>query len=248
MLSYHNDLEIKRKYIARVKKHRELDHLEQRLGWRNDGKTKGCAIGCTLEAYDHSRYPIELGLPEWLARLEDVIFESLPREQAMYWPEKLLEAIPVGVDVEPVRHRLAIRRMDRLIALQTKALDKHPGAVNDAIVRTIEALETVKRYHETELGIYTVPVTAQWAAYLAYSAANSAMRAARLAEYSARSAADSAENSARSAAYSARSAYSGADSARLVAESARSAADSAYSAAWEQEANDLLELLAECKP
>jgi hypothetical protein len=72
MLSFHGKQEIKDKYLNRVIKHRELDNIIQGIGWENG---KGCAVGCTLENYNHSRYPMELGLPEWLARLEDKIFE-----------------------------------------------------------------------------------------------------------------------------------------------------------------------------
>ena len=114
--AFHGDPAIKAKYLARVRMHRELDHLTQGVGWESDGETKGCAVGCTLDAYDHTRYPIEIGLPEWLAHIEDAIFEGLPYATAMAWPERFLTAIPVGADVEPVRHQLAIRRLDRLPA------------------------------------------------------------------------------------------------------------------------------------
>lgn len=115
MLSFHNDQEIKEKYLNRVIKHRELDNLIQGTGWENG---KGCAVGCTLENYDHSRYPIELGLPEWLARLEDRIFEGLPRKEAILWPERFLESIPVGINLEKIKHMLAIKRLDNLIIIQ----------------------------------------------------------------------------------------------------------------------------------
>lgn len=66
MKAFHNDHSIKEKYLARVKAHREADNLIRGTGWE-DGK--GCAIGCTLEAYNHSLYPDELGIPTWLARI-----------------------------------------------------------------------------------------------------------------------------------------------------------------------------------
>jgi hypothetical protein len=95
MKTYHNDPTIKAKYIARVKAHRIADDLIQGTGWKNG---KGCAVGCTLGNYDHSRYPIELGIVEGLARLEDHIFEALSSADAMDWPEQFLSAIPEGVD------------------------------------------------------------------------------------------------------------------------------------------------------
>jgi hypothetical protein len=113
MLSYHGDPAIKAKYLTRVREHARLDHLVQGTGW--DGG-RGCAVGCTLDAYDHRRYPIELGLPEWLAHLEDRIFEELPWEDARTWPERFLNAIPVGADLEPVQWQQAIWRHERQLA------------------------------------------------------------------------------------------------------------------------------------
>ena len=79
-----------------------------------DDKFKACAVGCAVHSLnvklgkeyrtsDHSVYEKELGIPEWLAHLEDTIFEGLPKEEAKLWPEKFLSAIPVGTDLEPIK-------------------------------------------------------------------------------------------------------------------------------------------------
>ncbi len=95
--AFHNDPAVKKKYLARVAAHRKADELIQGDGWTG---TKGCAVGCTLNAYDHSRYPIELGIPEWLARVEDKIFEGLSPTEAKKWPEAFLKAIKPGANLE----------------------------------------------------------------------------------------------------------------------------------------------------
>jgi hypothetical protein len=114
MKAFHDDSEIKEKYLARVRSHRAADELIRGEGW--DGH-RGCAIGCTLEAYDHSRYPIELGIPEQLAYLEDWLFERLPVDDsnwtrpgvvAMAWPELVLSSIHVGSDLSRVWPEFAI--------------------------------------------------------------------------------------------------------------------------------------------
>jgi len=252
--AFHGDPAVKQKYLDRVAAHAAADRLVQGTGWDHG---RGCAIGCTLEAYDHARYPVELGLPVWLAHLEDRIFEGLPKSDAMTWPQRFLAAIPVGADVETVRHKLAIRRLGRMIAAQQQA--EALAYVKAAIAQVLGALALVRSCHEAELG----GSTCDWSA--ARSAARSARSAARSAAWSARSAARSAAESAESAAGSAEwsaesaavsaagsaewSARSAADSAEWSAEwSARSAARSARSARsaeWQQEAADLLELLAE---
>src|SRR6185369_15748966 len=110
MLSYHGDPAVKAKYVARVEEHARLDRIVQGQGWSkdDDGQYRGCAIGCTLENYEHARYPIELGVPVEIARLEDKIFESLPVDEAMQWPGAVLRAIPVGRDLSLVWLRFAL--------------------------------------------------------------------------------------------------------------------------------------------
>ena len=100
MNSFHNDPEVKKKYLDRVIFHQKADHLVRGQGWE-DGK--GCAVGCTLENYNHAAYEKELGIPEWLAQVEDTLFEGMSEEKSRTWPEKFLEAIPIGVDLEPVK-------------------------------------------------------------------------------------------------------------------------------------------------
>lgn len=235
MLSFHNDPAIKEKYLARVRKHRELDNIIQGTGWENG---KGCAVGCTLENYDHFQYPIELGLPEWLAYLEDRIFENLKKDKARKWPEKFLNAIPIGVDTEIVKHKIAIKRLDRLIKIQ-----KNNISDEEYIIKVLNSLEAIKSCHEAQIN----KTFCDWSA--ATSAATSAARSARLAATSAAmSATSAAESAAWSAAMSAAwSAKSAADSAWSAATSATSAAWSATSeeksAAWQQEADDLIECL-----
>lgn len=100
MEAFSNDPKIKAKYLARVKAHRLADDLVQGTGWANG---KGCAVGCTLEIYEHSRYETELGIPEWLAYVEDEIFEELDENDAMLWPEIFLSAINPGADLNKIK-------------------------------------------------------------------------------------------------------------------------------------------------
>ena len=107
MLSYHSDQAVKDKYVARFAEHRKQDEVVQGEGFENN---RGCFVGCTLDAYEHNRFPVELGWPEWLAHLADVIFEGLPKSEAPQFGTDLLDAVPVGVDLEPVRYRVAIEQ------------------------------------------------------------------------------------------------------------------------------------------
>lgn len=112
MKAFHGSQEVKDKYLARVRKHAELDHLIRGTGWTGE---KGCAVGCTLEAYNHKAYETELGIPEWLAHLEDAMFERMSEAKSRTWPEVFLQAIPVGADLEPVIVKFVTMVLDRAL-------------------------------------------------------------------------------------------------------------------------------------
>jgi hypothetical protein len=283
--SYHNDPAIKAFHVAQAKHHLAADMLVSgTYGECNASNFRGCSIGCMAHDIDPSRDDYHklvaehAGWPEWLARLNDSIFEGLPKGERETFHVDLREAIPVGVDLEPVLHKLALRRIDRLIELQTSALGKSVESVDDVIQETLAALIQVRRCHEAEIGgnvcDWSAARSAAWASAEAAWAsaeaawAESAWAAAEAAWSTAESArADSAWASARSAAESARlawasAAWSSAESARS-AESAWAAAESAWEsawtssarlarlarlAAWKNEASDLLELLKQATP
>lgn len=216
MKAFHADPAIKAKYLARVRAHREADNMVQGTGWSSG---KGCAVGCTLEAYGHSRYPIELGLPVWLAHLEDVIFEGLPEKDAMAWPERFLSVIRVGVtadELENVKHRLAIRRMERLLTF-----------TSDRDV--VAAIKMVRDCHALALE----GGSPDWSAALDEAKA-AAMRAAE-SGWAVKAAAEAAVWLTRSS--------GSAMSADWSSEAAVAAEAASWDSAWQQEADDLIELL-----
>lgn len=102
MSAYHNDSAKKAALIAQLIAHEDADEITQGIGWENG---HGCAVGCTLHAYDHSQGPAKLGWPEWLLHLEDALFEEMTPADAKGFPRRVAEAIPVGADLEPARLR-----------------------------------------------------------------------------------------------------------------------------------------------
>ena len=123
MLSYHNDPSVKEKYVARFAEHRRLDEVVQGVGFESCGNGwRGCFVGCCLDEYNHVRFEVELGWPVWLARLADSIFEGLSKDEAPQFGTDLLAAVSVGVDLEPIRHAVAVHRMNALLLLPTVAV------------------------------------------------------------------------------------------------------------------------------
>jgi len=105
LLAFHGDKKIKAKYLRRLRAHIKAGALRHGIGWSCG---EGCAIGCTLENYDHARYPIELGAQEELAHLEDAIFEHLDDAESKKWPVQFLSAITEGADLSLVWPRFAL--------------------------------------------------------------------------------------------------------------------------------------------
>jgi hypothetical protein len=107
VIAFHGEPQLKAHVIQKMREHREADRLIQHFYWKNG---RGCAVGCLLQdPYGgHERYETEFGIPRQLALLEDGIFECLDIQSAVAWPERFLEAIPVGADLSLVWPRFAV--------------------------------------------------------------------------------------------------------------------------------------------
>lgn len=240
LLSYKNDPTLKEKFLEKIRWHRDQDMLIKGTYGKENGTWKGCAVACSLRSLDlingndteieynqHARYESELGIPEWLAMLEDILFENLPDELSQSWPERFSEAIPVGVNLEPVKWHfcafLMKENIERVLLLDIE---------DELKKQVVDSIRDVLALHENSIS------TGVWDES-ARSAAESAAESAECAAWSAAECA--ARSAAECAAWSARSA------ARSAAESARSAARSAESAAYTRYSEKLLDLLREAK-
>ena len=220
MQAFHNDPAIKAKYLERVAAHRHLDQLVQGTGWESG---RGCAVGCTLDTYDHARYPIELGIPIQLAHLEDQLFEMQPSVDAQEWPTRFLTAIPVGADLTGVWPQWAVWMLED----PTHGVVRYAGDRQDVIA----AIRGVADLYRTS----TMP------------SVGAAAEAARAAAEAARAAARAAP-AAWWAAEAARAAGTAEWAAAEAARAAARAAPAAARAAWTTAACDkLITLLASAK-
>jgi hypothetical protein len=244
--------------------HQKHDDFLKGTYAKMNGRFRGCAVGCSVQSLnvkrgtiieydDHAALGKAIGIPEWLFRLQDALFEGLPEIESKKFPVKFFKVIPVGKDLEPVKWKFCAfilkENIERVLTLK----------IDDSLKeKVVSAIQGVLKIHET--AIETGTRSARSAADSAESAARSAARSARsaawaaadsarsaawsAAESAAWSAADSAARSADSAAWSAAesAAWAAADSAWAAAESAWAAADSA---AYIKYADELLRLLEE---
>ena len=139
MKAFLNDTKVKEKYLSRVRAHASADEIIKGQYWEHG---KGCAVGCTIHSSDHDKYEKLLGIPRWLAYLEDSIFEGLPNGEAKNFPEQFLSAINVGADLTPVYHKFMIWLL----------VDPLQGVLRFADERGAVAIKRVAELHQLELG------------------------------------------------------------------------------------------------
>ena len=239
MKAFHGSKEIKDKYVNRVISHIKADNLVQGQGWK-DGK--GCAVGCTLEKYDHKAYEAELGIPKWLAHVEDRIFEGMSFEKSKQWPKKFLQAIKPGVDLNRAKSLFLIEVLK--IALKNFDHEKFSD-VKKSINKVIELYKNEDSKKEFKGDI-------TYATYATYTAANAAADAANAAANAAPHAAtyDAAKAAANAATYATYAAYiATAYTATYAANAASNAATyaAAPNAAYDNISEKLLKILRSLK-
>ena len=205
-------------FLEQSKAHYAADMLLKGMYAYDDAGTfKGCSVGCHLHhirpeldagsidsLWNKHRIVAEyFGYPEWLALLQDAIFEGLPNGESERWHVQLAETItrlPADYDWRRAMHRVhaAILR----IAYRTA------GAAQGVVQRVIDLHERAARgetvadelWSEARSAARSVALSAAWSAArsAAWSAAWSAARsaAASVARSAARSGARSAGESA----------------------------------------------------
>lgn len=204
LLSFHNDSAIKEKYLNRLHLHYKADEIIKGTYWENG---KGCAVGCTVHSRSHASYESELGIPRILARLEDTIFEGLPNEKAKEFPIQFLEAIPVGVDLEPVWRKFMIWML----------IDENEGVIRYA--KTEETKKAIKDVAKAFSDSLTKTVShEEWVAVrraaVIDAAYNAAYAAAHAADYAANYTIDADVYAVIAASYSTNAADDDADVCR----------------------------------
>jgi len=253
-------------WISIMQEHQDADRLTQGLWWSQDAN-KGCFFGCAMQSEENvlEHASEAMNLPKWLVYLAEKIFERLPKDEALTFPVELLKAIPTDVNIDEVKHKIAIKRLSKLdqdnlevseaiqgvIACHEQALEGTTGidwntarSVARSVAWSAEAAARSAAWSAAWSVAWSAEADAWSARSAAWSAAWSVAWSAEADAWSAWSVAESAAESARSAEAAAWSAEADAWSAWSVAESAaesaRSAEAAARSDAWSLERNNLI--------
>ncbi len=241
-------------FIKEIKHHQEMDDFI-RGNYGDSTTSKGCAVGCSIASInklnntnvsqsDHKGLEA-IGVPEWLAHLEDRFFENVSKDRHKQWPLEFSEAINEGADLEAIKlpyiTYILEQNIDTLNIQLSKELDDDVREIVNMALKAnqdmIKALasgdaEAIKRAREAAH-------RASRAADSAYRAADSAYLDTKSGYLAALSAAGSAYWAADSIAYSTYlAAYNVTNSAGSVANMAK---------IFDKYADKLLELIRECK-
>ena len=236
--------EKKQEKIAMAKAHAKADRLVAGF-FTHDEDNKGCSVGC--DAFDiralkgddwylddgpdnyHAYVADYFGTPEWLEHLRDAVFEGLPQKARSEWHVNIAEALPVGVDFQPIKHRIL---RDILLEVADKSIG---DGDEDWRIACRAAVLSFAALHD-RAATKTIQKEEWDAADDAARAAGDAARAARAA-WDARAA--WAARAARDAWDAARAAWAAADdAARAADDAARAAWDAAWAARAARDAWD----------
>ena len=155
-LSYHNDNSLKALVIAEMKNHQNDDRfIKGSYGFYSFGEFKGCAVACAVNSvnkilgkqYDTSSHCVlqeTLGIPGWLSKIQDAFFECLPWGECDKFAIDFLEAIPVGIDLEPIRWKIATLLLKEGIEI----LQDKDNLIQDIKDEAIEALRNSLMLYE----------------------------------------------------------------------------------------------------
>ncbi|MCI0536105.1 MAG: hypothetical protein L0Z50_12845 [Verrucomicrobiales bacterium] len=119
LIAYFGDAALKADLIEEIRSHREHDQIVKGHYGRMNSRWTGCAIGCSIRSLnlrrgldlptnDHRIYETHLGIPQVVAQLEDAIFEGLPDDRYLHWPEQVAAAIRPGADLSSVWPKFAL--------------------------------------------------------------------------------------------------------------------------------------------
>ena len=188
----------KKDFVAEMHLHAELDNFIK--GTYGQGGTKGCAIGCGLKSLnklkdidvdtsDHSQFEKHGLYPEWLARLEDTLFEGVSDERSKTWPVKFTKAMPDGVEFEKLDQQVKIpfivfilesnienqtRLLEKVTDENIKAVVQQSIAVNKQMIAAQKSGDKVK-IEDARSAAESAAESAVWSAESAvWSAARSA--------------------------------------------------------------------------
>ena len=170
--SFHNNPKLKKDIVAEILNHQKQDQIIQGTYGVENGKWKGCAVGCSIHSYNirykkeiptnnHKAYETELGIPESLAQLEDRLFEGMSQEHALKWPAEFMKSIPVGADLSLVAPKFISATLRDLLSVREVKDDKE---VSKQVLHIAKMWDRVVNGRPPKAAAWSAAESAAWSA------------------------------------------------------------------------------------
>jgi len=239
----------KDEFVTEMKKHQAADAFIR--GTYNHESSdslhfKGCVVSCSLESVarlkniklvrrEHKEFETHLGIPTWLAFLEDKIFENCSKARVKTWPVEFAESINEGADLDKIKTPILIFIVEaaRPFCKDEKALTAIDGVLVELKKDVLDLPKLDEARSAAASAAAAYPAASAYAAYAAYAAS-------AYAAYTAYAAAAASASAAAASAAAASSVYD-ASAAAFVETYAGT-----YAETYDKFADKLLELLKEC--
>ncbi len=194
MLAYHGDSEMKAAILAELAESRRAGRLVKAQS-ALVGTSR--SVGWTLNVASYEEYATRFGIPQPLAQLAHSLFEDLPNELAITWPERFMGAARPGADLSLVAWTFLHRILtDGAITpgISDERVAPHVAIVSDILRRKGCGHSISLGELDTALtGVSTAATTCRSAAMTAVSAAEAtSMQAAEIAAFAASAATSAA--------------------------------------------------------
>lgn len=122
LLAFHGDAQLREKFLAEMQRHRDTDMLMQgMIGENTAAGWRGCHVACGLHTmekisgaevdsyYSHGLWETLIGIPEWVARVCDRIFEGLVVDEAREFPMAFSHAVRCGAELNRIKPEFMLR-------------------------------------------------------------------------------------------------------------------------------------------
>lgn len=168
--AFQNKQSLKQEIVSRMKEHIKLDQLVQGTGY-DESLGKGCAVGCSINCYNHQSFADTLDVDLWIPQIYDNLHEGINVKHIAKFNLDFLNSIPVGMSKEQsdmVRLKLFYFILTKIIPSKFQKY-KEIAAIIDLFKQSIKGVTvTRKQWAKVAEDIpseYQFPASAHASAY-----------------------------------------------------------------------------------
>ena len=144
--AFKNKQSLKQEIVSRMEEHIKLDQLVQGTGY-DESSGKGCAVGCSINCYDHHSFADTLDVDIWIPQIYDQLHEGIDVKHITKFNLDFLNSIPIGMskkESDLVRLKLFYFMLTQIIPSKFQKY-KEIAAIIDLFKQSIEGVTVTKQ-------------------------------------------------------------------------------------------------------